>query len=108
MKWPDRATVHRALEKWAERLKQAHSHVRRVGYFGSYARDEWGVGSDIDVVLIVDKPTGNDKKRGASVDVTDLPVPADVVMYTIDQWEALRGRMREVLRQELVWVDPPE
>lgn len=78
--------------------------LRRVGYFGSYARGDWGVGSDLDVVLIVDPIGAPFEKRAAAVDATELPVPADVLVYTHDEWQALTGRMRRVLQQEVVWV----
>jgi predicted nucleotidyltransferase len=32
-----------------------HPEVVRVGYFGSYARGDWGVGSDLDLIIIVDR-----------------------------------------------------
>src|SRR2546426_10283021 len=50
--WPDRAAVESALRLWAEEAARIPELVR-VGYFGSYARGDWGVGSDLDVVLIV-------------------------------------------------------
>lgn len=107
LKWPDRTTVHQAIEAWAERLQETHPHVQRVGYFGSYARGDWSVGSDVDVVLIVEALSEGEEVRGADVDATDLPVPADVVIYTVEEWEALQGRMREVLQHEVVWVNSP-
>src|SRR5256885_999234 len=50
--WPDRAAVESALRLWAEEAARIPELVR-VGYFGSYARGDWGVGSDLDVVLVV-------------------------------------------------------
>ena len=104
LKWPDRATVHQAVQKWARRLADEQPRVCRIGYFGSYARGDWGVGSDLDVVVIVDRAEDQFETRGASVDASSLPVPADVLIYTSDEWATLRGRMREVLREEVVWV----
>jgi len=81
-----------------------------VGYFGSYARDAWGVGSDLDVILVVrdaDLPFG---ERGASWDLTSLPVPTDALVYTEPEWDdaILRraDRFARVLAQETVWVYP--
>ena len=31
---------------WAAREAPRHAGLRRLGYFGSYARGDWGVGSD--------------------------------------------------------------
>lgn len=96
------------MQEWARRLLDAYSQLRRVGYFGSYARGDWGVGSDLDVVLVVDRADGPFEERAMAVDATALPVPADVLVYTTAEWDALTGRMREVLRQEVVWVAEDE
>lgn len=52
--WPDRAAVEAALWTWTEGARENRPELRGVGYFGSYARDEWGPGSDLDLVLIAD------------------------------------------------------
>jgi hypothetical protein len=59
LKWPDRGQVDGAVRAWAACLATAYHELVRAGYFGSYARNDWGVGSDIDLVLVVresDKP----------------------------------------------------
>lgn len=104
LKWPDRATVHEAAEEWAHRLCREEPRVRRVGYFGSYARGDWGVGSDLDLVVIVSESERPFETRGTALDTSPLPVPADVLVYTPDEWATLEGRMREMLRTEVVWV----
>jgi predicted nucleotidyltransferase len=53
--WPDAAEVARAVRTWAENLSKTEPAVQRVGYFGSYARGDWGVGSDVDLVVLVDR-----------------------------------------------------
>lgn len=104
LKWPDRETARRAVRAWGRHLLSEHSQLRRVGYFGSYARDDWGVGSDLDGVLIVERADGPFEERAADVDATTLPVPADMFVYTVGEHASLTGRMREVLQQEVVWV----
>ena len=46
--WPDRKTVDRAARDWAKRQPALHPGLRRLGSYGSSARDDWGVGSDLD------------------------------------------------------------
>ena len=53
LKWPSRDDVDAAIREWAQGAASVHPELRDVGYFGSYARDDWGVGSDIDEVAIV-------------------------------------------------------
>ena len=46
LRWPDSQTVDQAVRRWAEKVVRQRQHVVRIGYFGSYARGDWGVGSD--------------------------------------------------------------
>ena len=105
LKWPDAATVGAALRVWAKAIGRAHPEVNRVGYFGSYARGDWGVGSDLDVVIVVDHADEPFMSRGTHWDATDLPVPADVLVYTCAEWERLLGvQPRPKLFGEVRWV----
>ena len=42
LKWPDAQTVDEAVRALAQRLAGVHPELRRLGYFGSYARGDWG------------------------------------------------------------------
>lgn len=52
-----------------------HPEVVRVGDLGSYARGDWGVGSDLDLIIIVDQSDDPFERRAARWDATELPVP---------------------------------
>jgi hypothetical protein len=47
-------------------------------YLRRSIREDWGSGSDVDLLLIVDRSTAPFERRAAEWDVRDLPVPADV------------------------------
>ena len=104
--WPDRPTVEAALRRWAEETAQLRPALVRVGYFGSYARGDWGVGSDLDVVLVVARADVPFTRRAAAWDLTRLPVPTDVLVYTEDEWRRLdpESRFGRMLAREVVWV----
>ena len=51
--WPKREAVHRALHAWAKDLAEEQKNLLAVGYFGSYARGDYGVGSDLDLVVLL-------------------------------------------------------
>ena len=106
LRWPDRAAVDGAVRAWAAHLAADHPELLRVGYFGSYARNDWGVGSDLDVVVIVASADEPFHTRAASWDTTALPVPTDLLVYTRDEWDRLdrRGRFYTTLMREAVWV----
>jgi len=55
LKWPDRQTVEAALRRWAAKVCREHPRILGLGYFGSYARGDWGVGSDLHIVIILAK-----------------------------------------------------
>jgi hypothetical protein len=102
LKWPDRATVDRAVKQWAE-VAVTWPDVVRIGYAGSYARGDWGPGSDVDIVIVMRQSLLPFGRRVLDWDVTELPVPADVFVYTEDEWGAV-GREGRSLARETVWV----
>ena len=90
LKWPDAGTIDRAVRRWASRLLQNREGVLRIGYFGSYARGDWGVGGDLDLIIILESSNQPFMRWGREFDITELPVPADVVVYSKDEWQALK------------------
>ncbi|MCX5861886.1 MAG: nucleotidyltransferase domain-containing protein [Desulfomonile sp.] len=106
-KWPDAQEVDRAVRAWASVVARRHTNVVRIGYFGSYARGDWGVGSDLDLLAIVEGSEEPFERRSLSWDLRDLPVAADLLVYTVDEWEKLQaegGRFVRTLEQEAVWL----
>jgi len=106
LKWPDARVVDDAVRRWSDQITRQRPDVERIGYFGSYARGDWGVGSDLDVVIVVTHSPLPFERRGAEWDVTGLPVPADVLVYTRREWDALdqQRRFYRTLGSEAVWV----
>ena len=73
------------LEAWTEAAVSQHPELLRLGYFGSFARGDWGMGSDLEVVAggVVDSCDGPvSERRSADWDLGKLPVPADLLVYT--------------------------
>jgi uncharacterized protein len=106
-KWPDRDAVHRAFADWVKQRAKEKPELLRAGYFGSYARGNWGVTSDLDILLILDQSPLDFHQRAASWDATSFPVPADVLIYTVEEWKAMerRGdRFYRMIKEEVVWV----
>lgn len=107
--WPDRHTVDRAVRAWAREVADRRDDIRRIGYFGSYARGEDGVGSDLDLVAVVGTSSEPFSQRTARWPTETLPVPADLLVYTEDEWTTLLAsdsRFTRVLRRDVVWVWP--
>jgi predicted nucleotidyltransferase len=105
LKWPDAKTVDAAARRWAEKVLHDRGDVLKIGYFGSYARGDWGVGSDLDLIIIVEDSKQPFEKRSTEWNVTELPVPADVLVYVEEEWKSLRKtRFYQTVMQEAVWV----
>jgi hypothetical protein len=43
LKWPNKKAVDSAVRLWAEKVSRERKDVQKIGYFGSYARGDWGV-----------------------------------------------------------------
>ena len=109
LKWPDRETVEKAVQKWLDKEVRKHGELRRLGYFGSYAYGNWGVGSDLDLIAIVANASEPFERRNLTWDLEPLPVPADLLVYTEEEWEKLRkkgGKFIRTLDLETVWIYP--
>ena len=106
LKWPDARTVDRVIRRWANDVGQRRKNVERIGYFGSYARGDWGVGSDLDVIIVVRSSEQPFEHRAAEWDMTEFPVPVDLLVYTEEEWQSLlrQGRFAGTVLQEVVWV----
>src|SRR5438093_13247861 len=72
--WPNRAQVDRAVRDWANRIVAEHRDVRRLGYFGSYARGDRGVGSDLALIAGVGQSREARDRRAIVLGSSALPV----------------------------------
>lgn len=107
--WPERRQVLDAAREWARAAAAERTDVLRVGCFGSYARGDAGVGSDLDLVAIVRQTDVPFVQRSAAWVIERLPVPADLLVYTAGEWDRLLSsatRFARVLRDEVVWLWP--
>jgi len=106
--WPSLDAVAQAARAWGAALKASRSDVVRVGYFGSYARGDWGVGSDLDLVVILTECSEPLLRRGLAFDtISAFPVPFDLLVYTQDEWHRLetgKSPFAQRLGLEVAWV----
>jgi uncharacterized protein len=105
--WPGRRDVEEAVTGWALDMSRLVPDLHAVGFFGSYARGDWGVGSDVDLIVVVDKSSSPFGHRTLPGGCRRLPVPADHLIYTQDELVrvlARGGRFADTLRTEVIWV----
>ncbi len=107
LRWPDKAAVQAAVRDWAAAQRGTRAEVVRIGVFGSYARGDAGVGSDLDLVAVVRGSPEPFERRAAAWELTTLPVPAELLVFTEAEWAARRaggGRFWQVLAAETKWL----
>jgi predicted nucleotidyltransferase len=106
LRWPDWQTVRQALQGWAQEVEANCPNVVRIGYFGSYARGDWGVGSDLDLVIVVRESARSFETRAVDFAAEALPVPVDMLVYTEEEWQTLSvpGTPGTHLSREVKWV----
>jgi Nucleotidyltransferase domain len=105
-KWPDAQTVDKAVREWAKKIINSHPDVMRIGYFGSYASNNWGVGSDLDLIIILKESLQSFDKRAAAWDATELPVPTDLLIYTQQEWNSFdrNSKFYQMLLHGTKWI----
>jgi len=69
------------------------------------AGGRWGVGSDVDLVVIVASSDERPERRSLAFDASELPVPADILVYTVDEWDRLTEAGRAPIGP-IEWLDP--
>ena len=109
-RWPPEKVVLDGLRVWAAVESRRRPEVTALGYFGSYARGEAGFGSDLDLAAIIRRGSMPFIERARDRPLETLPVPADLLVYTAREWEALHargGRFARVLAAETVWLSGP-
>lgn len=110
LKWPRPAEVEEALRAWAAQEAPRHPGLLRLGWFGSYARGDAGVGSDLDLIAVVEASAEPFERRALAWDLLPLPVPAEILIYTRAEWDKLQqqgGRFIDTMDREARWVLPP-
>ncbi len=106
-RWPSRAEVDSALRQWVATSEAELATVLALGYFGSYARDQAGPGSDLDVLIIVADSGFPFHQRSSGWNFLAIPVPVEVLVYTWVEWQQLahsQPRFYNTLLQETVWL----
>jgi hypothetical protein len=85
-------------------VARSDASVSCIGYAGSYASANWGVGSNVDLVVIVPSTEEPCTQRSHYWNTLGLPVPADVPVYRDQEWDLMRERGRHITRDPITWV----
>jgi predicted nucleotidyltransferase len=99
--------VDRAVRSWTAEQVQQRPEIVRLGYFGSYARGDWGVGSDLDLIAVVNETSESFERRSINWDLNGLPVSAEIIVYSLPEWEDQAKKdtkFARILKNEVVWT----
>jgi predicted nucleotidyltransferase len=103
----DRESVLAASREWARRHRERYPEILKIALFGSYVRGDYAPGSDLDVLIVVkESPEKRWFMRSAAFDDLDLPVPADLFVYTEAEYDRMsrdNGWFAR-LSTELLWL----
>lgn len=78
----------------------------QVILFGSHARGDTSDSSDVDLVVVVSEPFGENRDRGAEAvriwrALANFEVPKDILVYSRDEVEYWRDSLNHVLARAL-------
>ena len=73
-------------------MRRQDPNVRSILCIGSYARNDWGFGSDLDIIVVLSDTILSPVQRHARYGPQDLPVPVDLWVYTTAEWENLSSQ----------------
>ncbi|MGA2640884.1 MAG: nucleotidyltransferase domain-containing protein [Spirochaetia bacterium] len=79
-----------AVREYVRDLRGGHPEIRAIRWFGSWVHGDAGVGSDVDLCIVVDR---SDKlRRDRTMDFLPrlFPVGIDLFVYTAAEFDALR------------------
>lgn len=108
MKWPRKKEVEKSLNDWSVKLIKERDDVTRIGYFGSYAKGNWGVGSDLDLIVILEESDEPFERRGIGFDTSSIPVPTELLVYTRKEWKKMKeekSRFYRTVSPEVIWIN---
>jgi hypothetical protein len=69
------------------------------------------VGSDLDLIAILEASDEPFERRALAWNLLPLPVPAEILIYTRAEWDKLRqqgGRFIRAIESEARWLIPPD
>jgi predicted nucleotidyltransferase len=107
IRWPTKAEVSSAVAGWAQALVSRRPDILKIAVIGSYARRDWGVGSDLDLILVIKESSEPFERRSLAFDASALPVPVDLMIYTEIEWRKLAeegGRFYVTVMREADWI----
>lgn len=100
-RWPDADQVSSSVGAWAHLLQERRKDVLAIAIVGSYARGDWGVGSDLDLLIILRESDQPFWDRQLEFDFSDLILPAEALIFSRSEWEQLEKEPNRFFRETI-------
>ena len=78
--------------KTATELLSALPEVRRVSFFGSYARGRRDLSTDLDLLVVMETQVALVDRLRRLYSLLALPIDYDLVCYTPSEWERIQNQ----------------
>ena len=86
----DHEAIKRAVNSFAQKLRQNHPEVERLIWFGSWVTGLPVPGSDVDICLIITSSENSPRDRISKYLPLRFPVGVDLFAFTQAEFERLR------------------
>ncbi len=75
---------------------------RRIYLFGSFARGDQALGSDVDLLIVEDQEFGPDRKRWSELQrirkaLRPFRIPKDILVYSQDEFAAWQNSVNHIV-----------
>ena len=84
-------------------LLQGLPNINRIILFGSYARMEYRIQSDFDILAVTDSPVSREERGELCSQLEEMG--ADLIFYTEEQWKTSDCMLTQQIRKDglLIW-----
>lgn len=97
LRWPDRNAILDEAARWALRTGRACTEIERILCYGSIVAGNWGVGSDLDIAIVLESSDKPFVARSADYDIAGIGVPVDCSVYTREELDRLRAGKARII-----------
>lgn len=102
-----RPIVVKKLTEWADQISRSNKDILRIGYFGSYARDDYTPSSDLDVLIVLKDSNTPPHKRLHDYSIKGFPIGCEFFVFTeeeIEQKGKNEGGWMHTILSEVKWI----
>jgi len=97
---PSKDAVKRRLASYLRKIS-AERKLYLALLFGSYAKGDYGVGSDVDLLLVCDGLSTDLRDRLSQLSDPDFPVDLEPFAYTVEEFEKMGNTLHPLAVEAL-------